>query len=67
VDGYAGYDDFERFLAAVDRDSALAETRAEAQASVTRRLLLGLTLAGGRRGVARADGRSVGRRRLVGK
>jgi Ferritin-like domain len=62
VDGYAGHDDFEGFLAAVDRDSALAETRAEAQASVTRRRLFGLTLAGAgavlleQTGAARAAG-----------
>jgi len=37
---------FEDFLAAVDRDGAIAETRAVANATVSRRRLLGLTVAG---------------------
>ncbi|MFN2627551.1 MAG: ferritin-like domain-containing protein [Gaiellaceae bacterium] len=43
TDGAEGFDEF---LASVDRDGALAETRALAVASVSRRRLLGFALAG---------------------
>lgn len=43
MDGWNGFD---AFLASVDRDSAIAETRALAEASLSRRRLLGLGLAG---------------------
>ena len=41
-----GSNRFDTYLASVDRDGALAETRALAEASVSRRRLLGLALAG---------------------
>jgi rubrerythrin len=37
---------FEHFLAAVDRDAAIAETRAQAETTISRRRLLGLTVVG---------------------
>ncbi len=37
---------FEAFLAAVDRDGAIAETRTRAETTISRRRLLGLTVAG---------------------
>jgi rubrerythrin len=37
---------FEHFLAAVDRDDAIAETRAQTETTISRRRLLGLTVAG---------------------
>jgi len=41
-----GSPSFDRFLAAVDRDGAIAETRTRAEASLSRRRLLGLALVG---------------------
>jgi rubrerythrin len=52
-----GLECFDRFLAAVDRDGALCETRSRAEATLSRRRLFGLTLAGaGAIIVARAPG-----------
>ena len=39
-----GFPHFDQFLAAVDRDGALAETRSRAEAALSRRGLLGVTL-----------------------
>lgn len=39
-----GFPHFDQFLAAVDRDAALAETRSRAEAALSRRGLLGVTL-----------------------
>ena len=39
-----GFPHFDQFLAAVDRDAALAETSSRAEAAVSRRGLLGVTL-----------------------
>jgi rubrerythrin len=41
-----GFPHFDQFLAAVDRDAALAETRSRAEAALSRRGLLGVTLGG---------------------
>jgi rubrerythrin len=49
-------DHFENFLAAVDRDGALAETRTHAETTISRRRLLGLTIAGGAVALGRATG-----------
>ncbi len=42
-----GFDCFDEFLAAVDRDGALAETRSRAEVTLSRRRLFGLTVSGG--------------------
>jgi rubrerythrin len=50
-------DHFENFLAAVDRDGAIAETRTRAETTISRRrLLFGLTVAGGAVALGRATG-----------
>jgi rubrerythrin len=41
-----GFESFERFLTDVDRDGALRETSARAEATLSRRRLFGLTIAG---------------------
>jgi hypothetical protein len=62
MDDFAGFDEF---LTAVDRDGALAETKAKAEATLSRRGLFGITLAGagavvlGRASVAGAAGLSA--------
>ena len=62
MDDFAGFDEFQT---AVDRDGALAETKAKAEATLSRRGLFGITLAGagavvlGRASVAGAAGLSA--------
>lgn len=49
-------DHFDNFLAAVDRDGALEETQTRAETTLSRRRLLGLTIAGGAVALGRATG-----------